>query len=66
MVRLDKLKGLLRENGYTYEKLTSILGMSMKTIYTRMKNGNFTIQEADKIKEICKIDNNTLMNIFFD
>lgn len=66
MVNLNKLKGLLKENGYTYDKLADAMNITKRTIATRMTDGKFSVPQASKLIEILHLDKETANSIFFN
>lgn len=49
---IPKLKGLLAENGYTYEDLAKILGKTKGAVHSKMVgNRRFSIDELSIISE---------------
>lgn len=63
MVATDKLRGIIAERGYSQRQVAKHLGITEKTFYTKMKNGSFGIDEADKMIELLNIQEP--MGIFF-
>lgn len=63
MVAANKLRGLIAERGLTQEKVAKELGITGKTMYTKMKKGVFGTDEAMKMIEILQIENPA--DIFF-
>lgn len=45
MIKTNKLKGLIIENGYTQSDIAKAIGISPKTFYEKMKRGVFTSDE---------------------
>ena len=58
------LKGKIVERGMTQQQLAKELGITPKTLYTKMKKGVFGTDEVEKMIKILKIENP--MEIFFD
>ena len=52
---VKKLKGIMAEQEVTGEKLATVIGVTPKTFYRKMKNGVFRTDEATKIAEYLKI-----------
>ena len=46
MVNTDKLRGVIAENKLSQTDVASMLGMTAKTFYTRMKDGVFKTDEV--------------------
>ena len=45
----NKILGLLAEQQKSREELASALGVTTRTLYTRFKTGNFSIEEAERV-----------------
>lgn len=61
---VDKLKGKISEQGITKEELAFRLGISVKTLNSKLHNrSSITVREADKLTKILKIENPS--DIFF-
>ena len=56
---LDRLalKAEIVRNGYRQNTIAELLGMSEKTFISRMKKGNFGIDEAEKLIKVLHINN---------
>lgn len=63
MVAVSKLRGLIAERGLSQRKVAGMLGVTEKTFYTKMQNGVFGTDEAEKLIEILGIKNPA--DIFF-
>lgn len=63
MIDVNKLKGIIVENGKTQEDVAKHLGMSPKTFYGRMKKGVFGSDEIESMVEYLNIENP--VSIFF-
>lgn len=63
MVQINEIKGRMRAEGYTQEKLAKELGISSKTLSSRLKKGVFGSDEIEKLISILNIKNP--MEIFF-
>lgn len=57
MIDVDKLRGRMSEKRITQTELAKRLGLSMKTITTRMTTGNFWTDELDEIADILEVEN---------
>lgn len=57
MVATDKLRGVICERGLSQRKVAKAIGMSEKTFYTKMKQGVFGTDEAEKMVELLSIKN---------
>lgn len=63
MIRTDKLRGVIAENGKTQSEVAKMLHITPKTFYLRMKKGVFGSDEIQTMIEELHIDNP--MEIFF-
>ena len=63
MVRTDKLRGLIAENGMSQCGIAKRLGISAKTFYAKVRKGIFNSDEIQKMIVLLHIDNPT--EIFF-
>ncbi|QUI25675.1 helix-turn-helix transcriptional regulator [Vallitalea pronyensis] len=64
MVLVNELKGRIVAKGLTQEKVADILGITVKTINSKLNNkGDFRISEIEQLIEVLEIDNP--MGIFF-
>lgn len=63
MIAVQKLKGIITENGLSQKKVADLLGMTPKTFYEKMKKGVFDSDEIEQMIVILNIENPT--NIFF-
>ena len=52
-----KLRGIIAERGLSQRDVAKSIGISEKSIYTKMKKGDFGTDEADRIIELLKIKN---------
>ena len=64
MLNVPEFRAAMVRKGYTQKKLASILGISEKTFYERMKSKRFGTEEIEKLIPILEI--NDPMSIFFD
>lgn len=63
MLNRNELKAEMARNGHTQKTLAAAIGVSERTFSSKMKKGNFGMDEMDAIIEILKIKNPT--PIFF-
>ena len=63
MILVNELKGKIRAKGYTQERLAKELGISPKTLSSKLSKGVFGSDEIEKMIKILEIDN--LIEIFF-
>lgn len=63
LVNVNKIRGLMAENNISYDNLASELGITRNTFAKRLKNGTLTLDDAEKMIVLLKIDDPT--GIFF-
>ena len=63
MIQINEIKGRMKAEGYTQADLAKELGISTKTLSTRLKKGVFGSDEIEKMITILKITNP--IEIFF-
>ena len=63
MIRTDKLKGIIVENGYSQQTVAEKIGISKKTFYEKMKKGVFGSDEIQKMIDLLNIEDPA--SIFF-
>lgn len=63
MMDVNRLKGIIVQNGKTQEDVAKYIGITPKTFYLKMKKGVFGSDEIDKMIEYLKIDDP--VSIFF-
>lgn len=56
MFSAKELKAQIVRQGYTQERLAKDIGISQKTLYLKMKSGNFLTEEVSKIMEVLNIE----------
>lgn len=66
MVNINKLKGKIVENGLSIVEVAARMGIDRTTLYRKISSENFTIGDVAKIKEILKLSNEDINNIFFN
>ena len=64
MIRTDKLRGIIAENGYSQKDIAKFIGVTPKTFYEKMKIGVFGSDEIQIMIEKLKIENP--IEIFFE
>lgn len=64
MILINELKGRIKAKGYTQEKLARELGISPKTLSSRLSKGIFGSDEIEKMIKILDIKNP--IEIFFN
>lgn len=57
MIAVNKLRGIIAEQGMTQKEVAGRLGISQKTFYNKMKKGVFGTDEVEKMVGILSIDN---------
>lgn len=63
MIRTDKLKGIIVENGFSQQDVAKEIGISPKTFYEKMKNGVFGSDEIQIMIQMLHIEDP--VSIFF-
>lgn len=63
MIRVDKLRGVIAENGFSQAEVAKMIGITPKTFYEKMKNGVFGSDEIQVMIDQLNISNPT--DIFF-
>lgn len=63
MIRTDKLKGIIVENGYSQNDVAKAIGITPKTFYDKMKKGVFGSDEIQTMIEMLHIEDP--VSIFF-
>ncbi len=63
MIKTDKLKGVIVENGLTQMEVAKRIGITPKTFYEKMKNGVFGSDEIQVMIDLLHIDDP--VSIFF-
>ncbi len=65
MCNVNKLLGIIKENGFTLDMLASMTNMSRATLARRLKNSDdFTIKEIRAIKAALHLSNEEAVQIF--
>lgn len=63
MIRTDKLRGIIAENGLSQQDVAKQIGITPKTFYDKMKNGVFGSDEIQVMIDFLHIDDP--VSIFF-
>lgn len=63
MIRTDKLKGIIVENGYSQNDVAKAIGITPKTFYDKMKKGVFGSDEIQTMIDMLHIEDP--VSIFF-
>jgi len=65
MIAISKLKGAIVANDTTQKEVAEEIGMNRSTFYRKMKNGSFTVEEAQKIVNAVPLTKEEAISIFF-
>ncbi|QCJ63253.1 phage repressor protein [Lactobacillus sp. Koumiss] len=66
MINTNKLKGLIVERGTTQQAVADSIGIDRSTFYRKMKKGgDFSIEEAKKMKQEIPLTDQEAIEIFF-
>ena len=66
MINTNKLKGLIVERGTTQQAVADSIGIDRSTFYRKMKKGgDFSIEEAKKMKQEIPLTDQEVIEIFF-
>lgn len=63
MIKTNELRGVIAKNGLSQSDVATMIGITPKTFYEKMKNGVFGSDEIEIMIDKLKIDNP--MEIFF-
>lgn len=63
MIRVDKLRGIIAENGMSQREVADLIGITPKTFYQKMKAGVFGSDEIQIMINELQIENP--VDIFF-
>ena len=63
MIRVDKLRGIIAEKGFTQQEVAKMIGITPKTFYDKMKKGIFGSDEMQIM--IDRLEINDPAAIFF-
>lgn len=63
MIKTNRLKGIIVENGFTQQDVAKEIGITPKTFYEKMKNGVFGSDEIQVMIQMLHIDDP--VSIFF-
>lgn len=62
----NKLKGKIREQGFTYQKLAKKIGIGLTSMNYKINGKNlFNQEEMKKLKEALRLTDNETIDIFF-
>ena len=66
MLNKNKFRAKIIENGFTIKQIAEMLHISEVTLYRKINGiSDFTRKEIQKLKEILKLDVETVEEIFF-
>lgn len=65
MVNVNRLRGLIYENGFNLSTFAKASGIKYETLQRKLRRGNFTVKEAEKIINVLNIEKNVALDIFF-
>ncbi len=66
MVNTEEIKSKMRESGISYEELATKLGITVSTLYRKLKSGNFIIREAILLAKSLRFTSSDVLRIFFE
>lgn len=66
LVDTEKLKDAIEANGKTITEVADNLEIDRSTLYRKMKNGNFLIEEVNKMVDFIPLTNTQAIDIFLD
>lgn len=68
MSNINKLRGLMKEKGFTVDQLAIETGINRSTLYRRLKDGGaeFTLEEVAAIRRALGMSDEDTRLIFFD
>lgn len=62
----NKLKGKIREQGFTYRKLAKKIGIGLTSMNYKINGKHlFNQEEMVKLREVLKLSDNEIIEIFF-
>jgi len=65
LINTQKLKGKIAEKSFTQKDLSRVLGMSPRTFYSKMKSGDFGVDDVTKLGAALALSREELLDIFF-
>lgn len=57
MFNANELRAAIVRRGYTQKRLAEKIGISEPSMYRKIKNGSFGLEEAQKIIDVLEIEN---------
>lgn len=64
-MNVNKLRGKIVEHGLTVGQLAERIGIGRAALYRKMKDGSFTVREAQLISRELSLSSQDVMDIFF-
>ena len=64
MLNANKLKAKIIESGLNIAKVAELLGINTATLYRKISNGHFLVQEIKKLRTILKLTLEEIDEIF--
>ena len=61
-MNINKLKGLLKEKGYTYIQFSHLAGISLTALQNCLKKGKTDTQTLKKMCEVLEVSSSTILN----
>ena len=58
----NKLKGLLKEKGFTYIQFVALTGISMTALQNCLKKGKTDTETLKKMCEVLEVSSSTILN----
>jgi len=61
-MNINKLKGLLKEKGFTYIQFVALAGISMTALQNCLKKGKTDTETLKKMCEVLEVSSSTILN----
>ena len=61
-MNINKLKGLLKEKGYTYIEFSALAATSLTALQNCLKKGKTDTQTLKKMCEVLEVSSSTILN----
>jgi len=61
-MNINKLKGLLKEKGFTYIQFVALTGISMTALQNCLKKGKTDTETLKKMCEVLEVSSSTILN----
>ena len=65
MLNTGLIKGLLAQRGTSGKEAAAAIGISPKTFYRKLKNGNFLLWEAEALFRFLRVPKERAADLFF-